>query len=116
MGLVAQQVDNVNEGNAVTVTFELLDSALAPSTPDSAKYRIDDPISGRAILGWTSISSPTDTVEISITGAQNALDPAGDGATDEARQVTLQSVYGSEARYDALRYELIASPFYAYGD
>jgi hypothetical protein len=75
------------------------------ATPTSAKYRIDrvySPSCSTEVLGWTSLT-PATSINIAITGAQNAVQSIY--ACEEPRQITVRANDSLATQYDeTLRY------------
>lgn len=63
----------VNERAGFTATAYFRDSSDSTAdAPSSADYRIDDPITGRQIRGWTTLSAAA-SIAIAITDDDNAI-------------------------------------------
>lgn len=86
-------LDSFNERATVTVTVAFTDEDGDPVTPDAATYRIDDKASRTAILGATAIGSLSPSVDIDITGEQNAI--LRPRKPFEIRTMTVEFDYGS---------------------
>jgi len=64
---------SVNEGSAFTATAYFRDRATsAASAPGTAKYRVDNLTTCRALTDWTSLT-PAESVSIAITATHNAI-------------------------------------------
>jgi hypothetical protein len=92
----------INEGEAFRVTIRALTADLAASTPDGMRYRLDDLDQGNAILDWT-ILTPATSVNVIITGAQNAM---RNGLRVERRQMVFEASDSDGAIRKALDYDI----------
>ena len=86
-------MERVNEKSTAYLTVTFRDKAGAAQAPASAKYRIDDLISGQAVREETEIASPGSTLELTLTVADNTLLNAQ--AAIEQRRVTVVGEYGA---------------------
>lgn len=93
----------VNEGSSLTVEAIPLDEDGAPFTPVSMRYRIDCLTTGREVLGYTSISVPSTSNLIVVTGALNAI--INQGNARERRQITVETT-SSQVRNDTIDWEV----------
>ena len=98
------RLDRVNEGSFYDVTANFLDSANAPTVPDSVRYKIDCETSGKAIRGWTSVT-PAATVTITATAAENAI--VSDINRSETKVMTIQVDQGTDRQYNSNRKWLV---------
>ena len=62
-----------NELSQVVVTVKPLDTNNQPYTPTTARYRVDDCRSERVLVGWTTITTPSTSMQIVIPGSANAI-------------------------------------------
>lgn len=62
-----------NELSEVVVTVKPLDTNNNPYTPSTARYRVDDCKTGKELVGWTTIVSPSSSMEVIIPGTVNAI-------------------------------------------
>lgn len=59
---------------AVTVTVTPIDNSNGnPYTPTTARYRLDDCLSGDQLIDWTTIAVPSTSIQIDIAGSLNAI-------------------------------------------
>lgn len=78
----------ISEGNTVAFVASFYDDSSdtwSASTPTSIRYRLDDPETGREVIGWTSVT-PASSATISIPGTSNTSDRA-----QELREITVQA-------------------------
>jgi len=78
-------IDELNSGR---ITVEPFDIAGAATTPTTAEYRIDDCRTGKALVGWTTLT-PSSVMTIDIPGSINAIINS-DRATPEIKTVTVR--------------------------
>lgn len=92
----------INEGTTHYLTVEFRDKANVLAAPTGIFYRIDDVLSGDAVLADTAIGAAS-SVEITITPTQNAIiNPFN---PTEVKRVTVKATYaGSEAINDEFEY------------
>lgn len=83
----------INEGTTAILEVTYLDKDRANITPSAVSYRVDDLTNAREVLDWTSISTPTTSDTITVTGAQNAVNSRSQ--EKELRQVTVNSTDSS---------------------
>lgn len=97
--------DTWREQSAVPVTVRFRDRALADEvTPTNVKYRVDCLTTGVPLLDWTSVS-PGETVSITITPTQNAIQ--NDRNTHERKQLMVAADYGLSTQFvEAIDYEV----------
>ncbi len=62
-----------NERNGVTVTITPRDNNGDPYTPTSARFRLDDCLSGKELVDWTAIAVPSTSMQVDIAGSLNAI-------------------------------------------
>ncbi len=94
----------VSEGSAFTLIASFFDDATdvwSASTPTTAKYRIDqvngDPSCWREVLTWTTLT-PSTSISIPITAAQNAVND--NGCHEELRQIVVKANDGLSTQYE----------------
>jgi len=58
---------------AITVTVTPLDIDKNAYTPTTARYRLDDCLSGNELIDWTTIAVPSTSIQIDIAGSLNAI-------------------------------------------
>jgi hypothetical protein len=81
----------VNERAAFTATAYFRDSSDSTAdAPSSADYRIDDPITGRVLRDWTTLTAAA-SIAIAITDDDNAVQGCADR---EMRQITVRGNAG----------------------
>jgi hypothetical protein len=88
----------VNEKSTAYLTIGFLDKAGALQTPASIVYRIDDELTRTQIRGDTTLT-PTATVEITLTPADNAVRSAS--LAVERHIVTVIGAYGADDQVTA---------------
>lgn len=76
-----------NELSQVIVTVTPFDSANEPTTPTTARYRIDDCRSEKELVDWTALT-PSTSMTITIPGSVNKIINS-DRQTPEAKVVTV---------------------------
>jgi len=81
-----------NELSEVTVTVEPIDTAGDPYTPTTARYRVDDCLSEDELVAWTTIPTPSTSMQITIPGSVNAI--IGSRRTPEPKVVTVNTDNG----------------------
>jgi hypothetical protein len=102
---IPQNEQNVNDGTEcyASATFYDVDGNLY--TPSSLSYRIDDITNNVAVVPPT-VLSPSTSVRVTITSAQNTMNVAS--RLRERRQVMfIVGVPGGTTRYDDTTYVLI---------
>jgi len=62
-----------NELAAVTVTITPRDNNGDPYTPTTARFRLDDCLSGKELIDWTVIAVPSTSIQVDIAGSFNAI-------------------------------------------
>ena len=62
-----------NELTAVTVTIVPRDINCDPYTPTTARFRVDDCLSGKELIDWTDIVVPLPSMQVEIAGSFNAI-------------------------------------------
>jgi hypothetical protein len=94
-----------NELSQVTVTARPFNTAKQPYTPTNARYRVDDCITGRQLIGWTTITTPSTAMEIVIPGSANAI--ISDRRNPEPKVVTVNTDNGlSTEHYEEYTYRV----------
>ena len=81
-----------DELSTVTVTASLKDNNGDALTPVTARYRIDDCLTGRQLVDWTTLT-PATAMTIQIPGSVNAIINS-DRQTPEQKVVTLNTDNG----------------------
>lgn len=80
-------VPTLLEGEAFKVMVRALDADLAVATPSAARYRLDDPNQGNAVLDWTALT-PSTLMSFIVTSSQNAM---RNGMGKERRQIVIEA-------------------------
>jgi len=62
-----------NELAGITITITPFDTSGDPYTPTSARYRLDDCLSGNQLIDWTAIAVPSTSMQVAIAGSFNAI-------------------------------------------
>ena len=62
-----------NELTAVTVTITPEETNGDPYTPTTARFRVNDCLSGKELIGWTTIAVPSTSMQVDIAGSFNAI-------------------------------------------
>lgn len=75
-------------GQALRITARVLNSDLALTTPSSLRYRIDDVLSGQAIISWTTVAPANPTV-ITVAPTNNTIRNTGNDF--ERRQIMIEA-------------------------
>ncbi len=73
----------VNEKSPLFMTMTFEDETGAPLTPTTVEWRLDDKTNGVEVVPWTSLPSPSSTMNVTVPGADNAI-------ADEAHVQELQ--------------------------
>jgi hypothetical protein len=89
------RVRNYNEGQSFTATFKFFDASNFPSSPITARYRIDCLSSGQEVRGWTELT-PAQSIDIAVTPSDNAIKDSRNSV--ERKQIVVQSNYGTESQ------------------
>lgn len=98
-----------NELSQVIVTVTPLDLNSDPYTPTSARYKINDKISGSELVEWTSLT-PSTSMQIIIAPSVNAI--ITDNNDTEIKVVTVQLDDGlSTQHYIEYEYKVINLQF-----
>lgn len=84
---ILSPMPTILEGEAFKVMLRALTADLALTTPNSARYRIDDLIQSNAVLDWTPLT-PSTVMSILVTSAQNVL---RNGLWRERRQLVVEA-------------------------
>lgn len=90
----------IREGEAFRVTIRALNADLGATIPTTLRYRIDDLNQGNAVLDWTTLT-PATSVNVIITGAQNAI---RNGLCVERREIVIEAADSDGAIRKALDY------------
>lgn len=100
-----QRKDHVRESSQHVLTATFRDRETVDNvTPTNVRYRIDCLTTCTQILDWT-VATPGESVEITITPTQNALQDQCNSR--EVRQVTVAADYGMPSQYlDSVTFEL----------
>jgi hypothetical protein len=93
---VGNRVRDYNEGDGFIHTAGFYDDDWADSSPATARYRIDCLTTKREVRDWTEITSPTQSVDIVITPADNAIINTRNKV--ERKEITVQSNYGTDTQ------------------
>lgn len=91
-------MNQVNERSTAYLTATFLNKAGQTQQPTSVSYRIDDAMTRTQIRGATSVS-PSSTVEITLTPADNAI--ISPSLATERHVVTVIGVYGESDQVTA---------------
>lgn len=97
-------MDVVNEKTSCIVTASFLDENELAVTPDSFTYRIDDVLSGTAIVGITVIVPGATTYDIAVTSTQNRI--INSRKDLETRLVTVEFNYSGRHGTAEYRYQV----------
>lgn len=81
-----------NELSEVTVTVTPIDTAGDAYTPTTARYRVDDCLSEDELVAWTTIDTPSTSMQITIPGSVNAI--IGSRRTPEPKVLTVNTDNG----------------------
>lgn len=103
--LITMRKDRWKESSSVTATARFRDRASADEvTPTNVYYRLDCLTTGKALTDWTS-ATPGETVDITITPTQNAMQ--SDCNVRERKQITVAADYGLSTEFrESLVYEI----------
>ena len=85
-----------SEGNTVAVVASFYDDSSdtwTPVTPTTVRYRLDDPETGREVIGWTSVT-PATSATISLPGTSLTT-----SYSQEKMEVTVQANAGLSSQY-----------------
>lgn len=78
-----------NELSEVTVTVTPFDTNNNPVTPATARYRVDDCLTEKELVPWTTIAVPSEAMQIAIPGSANAI--IGSRRTPEPKVLTVNT-------------------------
>lgn len=78
-----------NELSEVIVTVEPRDTNNNPFTPTTARYRVDDCLTEKELVDWTTIAVPSTSMQIIIPGSINAI--IGSRRTPEPKVLTVNT-------------------------
>ena len=78
-----------NELSEVTVTVTPFDTNGDPVTPTTARFRVDDCLTEKELVPWTTIAVPSTSMQISIAGSVNAI--IGSRRTPEPKVLTVNT-------------------------
>lgn len=81
-----------NELSEVVVTVEPIDTAGDSYTPTTARYRLDDCLTEEELVPWTTIDTPSTSMQIVIPGDINAI--IGNRRNPEAKILTVNTDLG----------------------
>lgn len=81
----------VNELSQIIITAKPKDTANQPYTPTTARYRVDDCLTQKQLVGWTTLT-PSPSMEITIPGSVNAI--IGSRRNPEPKVVTVNTDKG----------------------
>lgn len=94
-----------NELSEVTVTVNPFDTNGDAYTPTTARYRVDDCLTERQLVAWTTISVPSSSMQISIPGSVNAI--IGSRRNPEPKILTVNTDNGlSTQHYSEYTYRI----------
>ncbi len=80
------------EGQAVPFAIACYTDVSEPwllVAPTTLRYRVDDPVSGRVIADWTTVT-PASTATITVSGSNNTLS----GCNSLRRQLVVEADHG----------------------
>lgn len=80
------------ELSEVTVTVTPIDVKGDPYTPTTARYRVDDCLTENELVAWTTIDTPSISMQITIPGSVNAI--IGSRRTPEPKVLTVNTDQG----------------------
>jgi hypothetical protein len=86
---------NYKEGQSFNAVFKFYDENYVPSSPLTARYRIDCLTTGQAIRDWTTFN-PGQSVTIAVTPNDNRI--INTRNPSERRQMVVQSNYGTDTQ------------------
>src|SRR5689334_1340788 len=95
-------LDQWNEKSTMPLVVSFFDDSGAPVTPNTATYRIDDQMSGTAILASTSITGLSTVNELIVTSTQNRI--LNDANVQELRSITVEFDYNGSTRHGTAEY------------
>lgn len=79
---------SIDAGNSIQVTVRPLDANLAAAVPISARYRVDDALSGQNSTPWTALT-PSAAMAFVLSG--NAITIRNVGHDFERRQIMVEA-------------------------
>lgn len=88
-----------NELSEVTVTVTPIDVVGDPYTPTTARFRLDDCLTEDELIPWTTIDSPSISMQITIPGSINAI--IGSRRTPEPKILTVNTDQGLQTQHFA---------------
>ena len=89
------RVRNYNEGQSFTATFKFFDSSFLPSTPTTARYRIDCLTSGAIVKDWTELTA-AQTIAVAVSPDDNKIQNSNNPS--ERKQMVVQSNHGTDVQ------------------
>lgn len=89
------RVPEYNEGQSFTANFKFFDSAWLPSSPLTARYRIDCLTTGKAIVEWTAVTA-TQEIDIEVAPETNVIQSSNNPR--ERKQMVVQSNHGTSTQ------------------
>ena len=96
----------INEKTGITVTVRPKDTTGTAYTPTTARYRVDDCRSGKELVAWTTIVTPSTAMPITIPGTANAI-LNSDRKTPETKVLTVNTDEGlSTQHYEEYKYRV----------
>jgi hypothetical protein len=81
-----------NEGDSFTLRFSMYSEDRLPTTPTTARYKIECLTNKRNIRNWTTLTVAQE-IDISIEPDDNVI--LTEGSRVERRQMTVQTDYGT---------------------
>ncbi len=88
-----------NELSEVTVTITPIDVVGDPYTPTTARYRVDDCLTEDELIPWTTIDTPSISMQITIPCSVNAI--IGSRRTPEPKVLTVNTDNGLATQHFA---------------
>ena len=83
----------VNELSTATFTVVPIDITGSIVAPSNARYRLDDTISGNALIAWTTIATPSIEMKVSIPASIHSMVDAS--LSEESKKLTVETDFGT---------------------
>ena len=95
MSVRQSRVPEYNEGQSFTANFKFFDEDWVPSSPLTARYRIDCLTTGKVVVDWTDITA-TQSVDIAVSPDDN--DILNTANPRERKQMVVESNYSTSTQ------------------
>lgn len=93
--MARSRVPEYNEGQSFTANFKFFDADWTPSSPLTARYRIDDKTNKVPVREWV-VLTPSQNLDIEVTPEDNAIQKTSNVL--ERKELVVQSNYGTSTQ------------------